>query len=296
MRWLKEIRGALDDQQRGALIYGGKLLVFKQVPAMQRLCVFADELITAAFNSHAPEKAQFELERDEFLSLAAATQSRFKKHPESRKLFRSALDEIGVDIEHSYWDRLLLRILPHGDTHAGGLTSRAGIHRDTWGSNLYQQANWWAPIYALTSERTIVFYPDYWSQPVENTSASWSYDEYVTTRRHTDPRLVPSYPPAPQPQQVIDTSAEIRVVIDPGDMLCFSGAHLHASAANVSGSARFSIESRTVNIDDLKHNRAAPNIDCQARQVRFAWFRHMVRNEPLTGEIRYVEENSISNR
>jgi hypothetical protein len=176
MGWIKEIRGALDNQQRGALIYRGKLLVFKQVPAIQRLRAFADELITAAFNPHAPEKAQFELERDEFLSLAATTHSRFKKHPESRKLFRSALDEIGVDIERSYWDRLLLRILPHGDTHAGGLASRAGIHRDTWGSNLYQQTNWWAPIYALTPERTIVFYPDYWSQPVENTSASWSYD------------------------------------------------------------------------------------------------------------------------
>jgi ectoine hydroxylase-related dioxygenase (phytanoyl-CoA dioxygenase family) len=75
------------------------------------------------------------------------------------------------------------------------------------------------------------------------------------------------------------------VVIDPGDMLCFSGAHLHASAANVSGFTRFSIESRTVNIDDLRHNRAAPNIDCQARQVMFAWFRHVVSNESLTDEI-----------
>ncbi|MFQ5760764.1 MAG: hypothetical protein ACE5HM_07300 [Acidiferrobacterales bacterium] len=228
--------------------------------------------------------------------MAATTQNRFKKHPESRKLFRSALGEIGVDIARSYWDRLLLRIFPHGDTHTGGLTSRAGIHRDTWGSNLYQQTNWWAPIYALTPERTIVFYPDYWSRSVENTSASWSYDDYVTARRHTDPGLAPSYPPAPQPQEAIDTTAGMRVVIDPGDMLCFSGAHLHASAANVSGLTRFSIESRTVNIDDLKHNRAAPNVDCHARQVRFAWFRHVVSNEPLTGEIRSVEENRVGRR
>ena len=294
MEWIKELRGALDDQRRGALIYGGTLLVFKQVPAMQRLCAFADELITAAFNPHAPEKAQFELEPDEFLSLAATTQDRFKKHAESRKLFRSALNEIGVDIERSYWDRLVLRMLPHGDTHAGGLTSKVHIHRDTWGSNLHQQTNWWAPIYALTSERTIAFYPDYWSQPVENTSASWSYDEYVADRGRTDSRLAPSYPSAPQ--QVIDTSTELRVVIEPGDMLCFSGAHLHASAANVSGLTRFSIESRTININDLAHNRAAPNIDCQGRQVRFAWFRHVVSNEPLTGEIRYVEENTIGPR
>jgi hypothetical protein len=285
MGWIKEIRGALDDQQRGTLIYGGKLLVFKQVPAMQRLCAFADELITAAFKPYAPAKAQFELKRDEFLSLAATTQSRFKKHSELRKLFRSALDEIGVDIARSYWDRLLLRILPHGDMHAGGLTSRTDIHRDTWGSNLYQQTNWWAPIYALTPERTIVFYPDYWSQPVENTSAGWSYDEYVAARRHTDPGLAPSYPPAPQPQQVIDTTAELPVVIDPGDMLCFSGAHLHASAANVSGFTRFSIESRTVNIDDLKHNRAAPNVDCDATEAMTIWFRCISDNRSLAESI-----------
>jgi hypothetical protein len=295
MGWIKEIRGALDEQQRGALIYSGKLLVFKQVPAVQRLCALADELITEAFKPHVPQKAQFELGRGEFLSLAATTQRRFRKHPESRKLFRSALEEVGVDIEHSYWDRLLLRVLPHGDTHAGGLTSRAHIHRDTWGSNLYQQTNWWTPVYTLTAERTIVFYPDYWPRAVANTSASWSYDEYVADRRHTGPGLAPSYPPAPQPQQVIDATAEMPVVIDPGDMLCFSGAHLHASAANVSGCTRFSVESRTVNIDDVKHDRAAPNIDCQARQARFDWFRHVVTNEPLT-DIRYVEQNIISHR
>ncbi|MFQ5760763.1 MAG: hypothetical protein ACE5HM_07295 [Acidiferrobacterales bacterium] len=66
MEWIKQISGALDDQRRGALIYGGKLLVFKQIPAMQGLCAFADELLTAAFNPHSPEKAQFELGHDEF--------------------------------------------------------------------------------------------------------------------------------------------------------------------------------------------------------------------------------------
>ena len=54
------------------------------------------------------------------------------------------------------------------------------------------------------------------------------------------------------------------MVVEPGDLLCFSGAHLHASVPNTSAEARVSVELRTVNRDDLEEGRGAPDLDGRA--------------------------------
>ncbi len=41
----------------------------------------------------------------------------------------------------------------------------------------------------------------------------------------------------------------------------FSGAHLHSSVPNVSGKTRFSIDFRSVHLDDVIAKRGAPNVD-----------------------------------
>jgi hypothetical protein len=41
----------------------------------------------------------------------------------------------------------------------------------------------------------------------------------------------------------------------------FSGAQLHSTVPNTSGRTRFSIDFRTVNIDDVRARRGARNVD-----------------------------------
>ncbi len=79
----------------------------------------------------------------------------------------------------------------------------------------------------------------------------------------------------------------LRAVIQPGDMLCFCCAHLHASVPNTSGRARFSIETRTVNIDDIHNERGAPNVDCAASEIMTTWFRHIEGNYSLADAVAF---------
>jgi hypothetical protein len=44
-------------------------------------------------------------------------------------------------------------------------------------------------------------------------------------------------------------------------MIIFSGAQMHSSVPNTSGQTRFSIDFRTVHLDDVAAKRGAPNID-----------------------------------
>jgi hypothetical protein len=204
---------------------------------------------------------------------------RFGRDPKVRGLYRAALEHVGLDPARRYWDSLYLRVVPPVDGGAERQIGRIGFHRDTWSSNVPQQTNWWTTIYPLTPERTIAFYTGYWSRPIENTSADWDLDE-IRARRRSGERDE-DIPIVPEPSEPVDTSSELRVVIDPGDLLCFSGAHLHASVPNVSERARVSVELRTVHLDDLTQGRGAPEIDGQAPQTPLEWFRSMADGSPL---------------
>jgi hypothetical protein len=50
----------------------------------------------------------------------------------------------------------------------------------------------------------------------------------------------------------------------------FSGQHLHSSVLNTSGRTRYSIDFRTVHIDDIRAGRAAVNVDakCTGSSIR----------------------------
>jgi hypothetical protein len=235
--------------------------VFKQVGPVVELARVLDARIGETSDEAAVDELQREVRRD----------------PEAKRLLGAALEEVGVDPERSYWDSIHLRIVPpaKGDRQLG----RLGFHRDTWGSNLLQQTNWWLTIRPLAAERTIAFYPSYWSRPIENTSASWDLDE-IRARRRTGERDE-DIPIVPEPTEPVDTESELRLVVEPGDLLCFSGAHLHASVPNTTAETRCSVELRTVSMDDIARGRGAPDLDGRAPQVPLEWFKSMTDGRPL---------------
>ena len=270
MSALRVVSGALEDGRRREAIYGGELLVFEKVPPMVELCAHADALIREAFETDDPVRAQFGLGRDEYLYRVEALQRRFRRDGAAKELFLAALGHVGVDLRRTFWDWLYLRVSPHGDEHAG----RLGFHRDTWSSNVYAQTNWWSPIYPITAGRTVAFYPAYWEEPLKNTSPEWDLEEIRAGRSDA--------PVVPGPTETVDLASELRPVIEPGDLLLFSGAHLHASVPNTTGVARFSIEGRTADAGDTAGGRGAPNVDGEAPRVASGWFRHVQDDTPLT--------------
>jgi hypothetical protein len=254
------LSGPLDDERRGALIFRGDLLVFKRVPALVEVAVVGDGLVPDA-----PSEAEI----DEL-------KERFRRDPRVDRLMRLALEQVGVAVERTYWDPPRLRIVPPAAAREVGTI---GFHRDTWGSNVLAQTNWWLPLRPLTDECTIAFYPEYWSKPIANTSADWDLAVIRERRRAREP--IDDLPIVPVPTEPPATDSELRMVVEPGDLLCFSGAHLHASVPNASGGTRVSVELRTVNRDDLEHGRGAPNLDGCAPETPLHWFRSMVDGTPL---------------
>ena len=180
---VREISGSLADEERRKSVYRGDLLVFEEVGPMVELCALADDLIRFTLDTRDPARAQYEMDSDDYLSRVETLHKRFREHEDAKRMFLAALERAGVDLGRTFWDWLYLRVLSSGEGYASGRAAKLGFHRDTWSSNVYSQTNWWAPIYPITADRTLAFYPDYWSRPLKNTSGDWNLEEVRARRR-----------------------------------------------------------------------------------------------------------------
>jgi hypothetical protein len=118
------------------------------------------------------------------------------------------------------------------------------------------------PIYDIESANSMAFHLRYWSQPVRNGSCDYNYDEWNRTSRKTAAQHVKSDTrKQPKPEEPVELDPQIRVIAKVGGLLLFSGAHLHSTVPNTSGYTRFSIDFRTVHLDDVESRAGAPNVD-----------------------------------
>ncbi len=61
----------------------------------------------------------------------------------------------------------------------------------------------------------------------------------------------------------MELDPQIRPLCEPGGIILFSGAQLHSSVPNTSSRTRFSIDLRTIHIEDAAGGIGAPNIDSE---------------------------------
>ncbi|USH04553.1 hypothetical protein K6Q96_22790 [Grimontia kaedaensis] len=278
---VSSVQGSLDETQRSEKLFQGELLVFQQQEACKPLLDIARHIIDQCFAVSDPELAHLSLSPEQYLDRAAATQDGFKQSTEVKEAINHLLQGCGVNPEDNYIDSRVLRIVPCLDAFDKGNNATLRHHRDTWGANIYCQQNWWLPIFKLESGRSMAFYPDYWRKPIANTTDSWSYSDFLQTRKSTPLGTKVPYPSSPQATDTVDESNRFCPVIEPGEILCFSSAHLHASRINRTGKIRFSVEWRTINQNDILENRSAPNIDNAASTPMYQWFKRISDGETL---------------
>jgi hypothetical protein len=254
----------MDDQQRRATLYEGGLVLLSPTPHSLELCRFADELAREAFAPHDPEHAQEHLAVEKYVEILAALKPKFIHHPRCKELIRGMFEDLGCDIEKTYFDVPRLRTMTHGNYLTAGLAYAFHPHRDTWFSAPPSQLNWWLPVYDIGADNTITFFPRYWNQSIENSSNEYNYYKWnqesrraAATQINTDTRK------QPQALEPIDMDSQVRLVCEAGGIILFSGAYLHATVPNTSDRTRFSIDFRTVNIDDVVNRRGAPTYDSQ---------------------------------
>jgi hypothetical protein len=260
-------------------IYAGQILRFDNIPAMQLLVTFTQDMLAYAFSPYEPTEIHRHLSPPQQTERFAACEREFSRSPEVKALWRQVFEAASLDPSLTARDRLHLRFQPHQEgsntPSRARTTSTIAFHRDTWGTNLYAQTNWWAPVYEITEDRTFAIYPSLWNKPLANTSRSFDLEE-VLRRSHSEGRnTVDAVEAIPHLSEPIPTSLGTPVVIPPGSVIAFSAAHAHAGVPNSTDVTRISLETRTLSIHDFKANKGAPNVDGHARWMAPGLFRRL---------------------
>jgi hypothetical protein len=250
-----------DDTRRGEL-YQGHLFVYSRSPATGELIALGRELLNAAFAPHDPRTVHRHLSATQVADILGVMKPRFIHHPECKTLIRRILEERGLDLDRTYFDVPRMRTAYPSDFLSAGIAYAFHPHRDTWYSAPACQINWWIPIFEVESDNAMGFFPRYFSTGVSNSSSGYNYYAWNERRADAVKHVGADTRVQPRAQQQIERET-IRVLPPPGGLILFSGAQLHETVANTTGVARYSIDFRTVNLDDVAARRGAANVDSQ---------------------------------
>jgi hypothetical protein len=147
------------------------------------------------------------------------------------------------------------------------------------------QLNWWLPIYSIDPDNAMGFYPDYFNVPVKNNSEIYNYYEWNSNNRATAAQHVKTDTrEQPKPQQELN-SESLRYLPPPGGIIIFSGAQLHETVPNTTDVARYSIDFRTVHIDDVIAHRGAGNLDSRCTGTTMRDYICAANGQPLPEDL-----------
>lgn len=244
-------------------VFAGTCIVYSRLPSVAALSARVRELVTAGFGEE-PQQAEQRLSAEEFRQQVAQTRKRVANDAEALVHWRGILSEVGYDLDEVQSDRMRLRIAPSGANRQSRFARTIPAHRDSWGSGIACQINWWTPLFELTGTRTMLIWPEAFDRPIANTAADWDYDTLLS-------RTVPDYPQLPEATEP-PPGPPVPVLISPGEILAFSAAHLHAGISDNSGLTRFSLDTRSLWDGDIHQGRGAPDVDGNGKPPRWDMF------------------------
>ena len=252
----------VDDVTRRRQLYDGEIFVFSPNTNSLALCALAREMIEEAFGSLHPLKAQYSLPVEKYVEILAELKPKFIHHPKSKEFIQEILKDFGCDLSKTYFDVPRLRSATSDNYLTSGIAYAFHPHRDTWYSAPFSQLNWWLPVYDICSENSLAFHPKYWTQPLRNGSNRYNYYQWnKDSRKNAAGYIQEDTRDQPRPEEPVELYPQTRLVCKSGGIILFSGSQLHSTVPNTAGDARFSIDFRTVHLDDIVARKGAPNID-----------------------------------
>lgn len=256
------IDSKMDDGNRRRSIYDGSIFVHSPAPSALKLCRLAQELIEEAFCSKNPLKVHESFTAERCVEILATLKPKFIHHPDAKTYVKGMLSELGCDLEKTYFDVPRMRTAFPGDYLKSGIAYAFHPHRDTWYSAPFCQINWWMPIFEINSENCMAIHPHYWDHAVRNGSSHYNYYKWNQESRHNAAQHVKGDTRIqPKPEEPMELDPQIRLVCDVGGVYQFSAAQMHSTVPNTSGLVRYSIDFRTVHLDDVRNQIGAPNVD-----------------------------------
>ncbi len=255
-------------------LYDGQLIVYSARRPIEAVVDHARSMLCEAFAPLEPLTAQEHMPVERWVEIFASLKPRFMHDPTTIRLLSEVIDDLGWDMDQWYIDVPRFR----GVTSHGYLTTGVGYahhpHRDTWWSAPMQQINLWMPVYEYEGSSGMEYFPDWWDEPVPNSSNEFDYYDWNANGRAAAATMIRA-DTRKQPKAVgpIELGEKLRLVVPVGGAQVFAGCQFHGAVGNETGVARFSLDWRVVHLGDLRAGRGPANLDSNGKGTSLRDFR-----------------------
>ncbi|HJZ57089.1 MAG TPA: hypothetical protein VKE74_19115 [Gemmataceae bacterium] len=212
-----------------------------------------------------PREAQFRMSDGEFFERVGRLRKAIYTGPRFHAAVGEVMRSAGFNPIRVAFDPIRLRVIAHRGYENPAAAPIYYAHRDTWYAHSQAEITWWIPLHDVTAAETFEFYPDWFDKPVPNNSEAFDYETW--TRHGANLRIGWQNPADGKthtfPGQVGEFAPGQRVgfAAQAGELILFAGAQFHQTKKNDTGRTRFSIDFRTVNLEDHAAEIGAPNTD-----------------------------------
>lgn len=280
---------SFSEEQRRAAIFAGDIFRSQPTAAWTALSDFAREIVAAHFGKRDPLRAQHELPVEQYVGIVGPLKTFFTNHVQTKILVRNVLREAGHNLETTVFDVPRLRVVTSDEYLSSGVGYAYKAHRDTWYAAPQSQVNWWSALHALDASQSLIFYPPFFQRVCDNTSQVFDYDDWQAHGRTTAAsQIKQDTRKHPLPMVQLDQRDELRLVMPADHYLQFSAGQLHATAPNTSGTTRFSIDFRTIDLQDYRSARGANNVDSKSTGSTIVDFIRATDFTPIASQLQKV--------
>lgn len=273
-----------DGEQIRARVHAGDLVVLTGLEPVAELAELTGAELARLFDPHPPASAHEHLTPQEMAALLGGWKPRFMRDERVNALVKDIIATVGLEPARTLYDLPKFRTsFPSGHLTTG-VAFAFPWHRDTWYAAPAAQINWWLPVEGLSVDNAMGFDLAHFDQPVANDSSGFDYYALNANRSNIAAQVGKELQARPG---AIDHTVPGEVVLlpRPGSIILFSGSQLHRSIENTSGRARYSVDFRTVSVDDLVAGRGAPLVDVECTGTSIRDFNGVVDGEPLPEDL-----------
>ncbi|MBT5752821.1 MAG: hypothetical protein HOI33_08960 [Rhodospirillaceae bacterium] len=247
-------------------VLDGHILTLHGVPAVAKLVACIGATLEQALKPHTPSTAYQIMEAVAYDTAIKGAYKALKDNAEIPLLMGEMIVELGYDPKDTLYEWPGFRVItPKGGGHyRDGGTQALGPHRDTWYGSPHHQINLWGPVYPLPPGTQLKIMPEYFRRSVDNSSPG-----YDTCKQAVGLSGIPVC------RGKVDMTDCVAPPLDVGDLLCYSGHHMHASGVNIDDVARISFEVRLLHESDRKNRVRAENVDFfGVTEIYDGWYDH----------------------
>jgi hypothetical protein len=254
-----------DNADTRSALYAGQLYHHASTAASRALVDDVHGLLAEQFGALDARYAQAELTDAEFFARIGRIRKRLFEDPHFHDRAFAVAESMGFARDEVAFDPLRLRVVSHDGHHNVRAAPIYYPHRDTWFALSRSVIACWVAVHDIAPTETFEVYPEWLERPVGNTSEHFDYDRWV--RDHRSLRIGWQDQDAGKEvhysgtREVFSPGVTVPLAAERGDVVLFSGAHLHKTRENTAGYTRYSLDFRMVHKADHYAGRGPANVD-----------------------------------